>query len=126
MSQERQKNWKGKYFSYDEIKCKCKYPDCETVTFASDLLECLDSIREEWGKPIVVTSGLRCLRHNADVGGAKKSNHTKGKAVDIAMPQSELIPFIALCHKKGIAGIGLAKGWMHLQKTRGNYKCWFY
>ncbi len=43
----------------------------------------LDPLREAWGAPIIVTSGYRCVRLNAAVGGVKASQHTLGQAADI-------------------------------------------
>lgn len=43
----------------------------------------LDPAREAFKKPIIVTSGYRCERLNKAVGGAKKSQHLRGEAVDI-------------------------------------------
>lgn len=43
----------------------------------------LDPLREAWGKPIIVTSGYRCPRLNAAVGGARASQHMQGMAADI-------------------------------------------
>ena len=45
--------------------------------------ECLDKVRELWGKPIGVNSGYRSPELNRSVGGAKNSQHTKGEAADI-------------------------------------------
>ena len=42
------------------------------------------TIREELGVPVHVNSGYRCAEHNRAVGGAKKSNHMKGLAADLA------------------------------------------
>ena len=43
----------------------------------------LDPLRTKWGMPIIVTSGYRCPKLNAAVGGAVNSQHTKGMAADI-------------------------------------------
>jgi len=43
----------------------------------------LDPLRAKWGMPIIVTSGYRCPKLNAAVGGAVNSQHTKGMAADI-------------------------------------------
>lgn len=45
--------------------------------------ECLDPIREAWGKPIGVNSGYRCMLLNVAVGGASNSQHLTGEAADI-------------------------------------------
>ncbi|MCQ2294461.1 MAG: D-Ala-D-Ala carboxypeptidase family metallohydrolase [Bacteroidales bacterium] len=47
----------------------------------TDLL--LDPARERWGKPLVVTSGYRCKKLNALVGGVADSQHLRGCAADI-------------------------------------------
>ena len=43
----------------------------------------LDPIREEWGEPIVVSSGYRCKELNTLIGGVKNSHHMLGCAADI-------------------------------------------
>ena len=48
-----------------------------------ELLQYLEKIRAHFGKPVNVNSGYRCPTHNANVGGAKASQHLKGTAADI-------------------------------------------
>lgn len=43
----------------------------------------LQPIRNEYGHPITVTSGYRCVKLNTAVGGAKTSQHLTGCAADI-------------------------------------------
>lgn len=43
----------------------------------------LDPVREQYGKPIHVTSGFRCPQLNKLVGGVHTSDHLKGRAADI-------------------------------------------
>lgn len=43
----------------------------------------LDPVREQYGKPIRVTSGFRCPALNKLVGGVHTSDHLKGRAADI-------------------------------------------
>lgn len=44
---------------------------------------CLDPLREAYGKPITVSSGYRCPMLNKAVGGSPTSQHTKGEAADL-------------------------------------------
>lgn len=43
---------------------------------------CLQIAREHIGKPFTITSGYRCKELNQAIGGASKSQHCKGEAVD--------------------------------------------
>ena len=70
----------NKYFKPEEFKCRCGCGFCDPTPL---LLDVLDKIRKNVGRPINVTSGCRCETHNKRVGGVKDSNHTKGYAADI-------------------------------------------
>ena len=50
------------------------------------LIDYLDKVREEFGAPIRVSSGYRCLELNRAVGGSKKSQHMQGLAADLVVP----------------------------------------
>lgn len=70
----------NQYFKRKEFACKC---GCGTSTVDAELLNVVSDVREHFGKPVVITSGHRCLKHNTAVGGAKGSMHLTGKAADI-------------------------------------------
>lgn len=46
-------------------------------------VEVLQPIRDAWGRPVVISSGYRCPKLNAAVGGVKGSQHLLGQAADI-------------------------------------------
>lgn len=75
------------FFDLSEFACQCKDKNCEgkepRLKINPLLIQALNRVREAFGKPIVVTSGFRCLMHNAIVGGAKNSQHLLGTGVDI-------------------------------------------
>lgn len=50
----------------------------EYLQNAKELLEALQIIRDNLGKPIKITSGYRCPELNKLVGGVSNSSHTKG------------------------------------------------
>ena len=71
-----------KHFVLEEFQCKC----CRELPVDGMnpvLLEALDQLREEYGKPIYVSCGYRCPSHNAEVGGVSNSQHLLGNAADI-------------------------------------------
>lgn len=81
-----------KYFTIDEL-CRSNTasrlgidntPPPDVVKNLEALVDAiLDPLREDIGAPIIVDSGYRCQKLNKVVGGAAKSQHTKGEAADI-------------------------------------------
>ena len=75
--------WDGiKYFRPEEFACQC---GCGAKNINHDLVIILEKIREHYGKPVRINSGVRCKTHNARVGGAANSQHldTHANAADI-------------------------------------------
>ncbi len=68
-------------FKRSEFACKC---GCGFDTVDIDLLKILKVIRYHFGgKPVIIKSGCRCLKHNTNEGGSKKSYHLLAQAADI-------------------------------------------
>jgi uncharacterized protein YcbK (DUF882 family) len=57
----------------------------EVLQNIKKLAENLQVLRDELKAPITVNSGYRSLKHNAKIGGAKKSQHLLGNASDIVV-----------------------------------------
>jgi uncharacterized protein YcbK (DUF882 family) len=68
-------------FSRSEFAC----PDCGLTEIDLSLVTGLQQLRDALGKPITITSGYRCPRHNALVGGEPHSKHVLGQAADISV-----------------------------------------
>lgn len=80
--------WDGiKYFKREEFRCKCggKYCDGFTAEPAKTLVKLADHVREHYGLPMIVSSGVRCVTHNANVGGHENSRHMRGLAMDFTV-----------------------------------------
>jgi uncharacterized protein YcbK (DUF882 family) len=84
--------WKSKYFTLEEMTASAtakrkgiNNTPSESIKINLQRLvkNVLDPLREEWGAPIIVTSGYRSVRLNAAVGGARSSQHVYGQAADI-------------------------------------------
>lgn len=85
---EPEKFWDGiKYFDREEFRCKCggKYCDGFTAEPAKTLVKLADRIREHYGVPMTVSSGVRCKTHNANVDGDENSRHMRGLAMDFCI-----------------------------------------
>lgn len=78
-----------KYFSPYEFKCGCKGKYCKgnPSPLDIDFVRMLTDLREHFGKPVHITSGLRCKCYNCKLpGSVPKSKHLKGCAADIFIP----------------------------------------
>ncbi len=88
-----------KYFKFIEMIRSSKadefgidnFPNqCDIIDNIIFTIECLDNIREQYGKPLYISSGYRCDELNRRVGGKEKSQHKKGQAVDINLGSVEM------------------------------------
>lgn len=106
-------DWKKiKYFSGSEFVCNC---GCGQVDMHLEFLLRLDKARQYAGMPLRVTSGYRCLEHNAEVGGVSSSAHTKGYAADIECKGSRSrAKIVKACIEAGFNRIGIAKDFIHI------------
>ena len=78
-------NWDGvKYFGRAEFVCNCggKYCDGFPAEPVPLLVKTADKVRGYFGSACVISSGVRCQQHNANVGGVENSRHLTGKAMD--------------------------------------------
>ncbi len=87
-----------KYFKFSEMiksatadaKNIDNFPkDCDIIDNLIYTMEKLDSIREQYEKPLYITSGYRCPALNTAVGSKPTSQHLKGQAADINLGSVE-------------------------------------
>jgi hypothetical protein len=95
------------------------------------LFEKINVVRTAWGKPMIVTSGLRTMEHHLKIYAGKgitdpkkipmKSKHLFGQAVDISDPNRELQDWckqnISLLESTGLwmEDFSVTKNWCHFQ-----------
>ena len=73
----------SKDFDRKDFGCKCDYEDCVDIAVDAELLKVLQDVRDHFNAPLNINCSYRCEKHNADVGGATKSQHLLGTAADI-------------------------------------------
>lgn len=71
----------SEHFNSDEFLCPCG--KCAESFIDTVLIDKLEQARKKYAKPMKVTSGFRCARHNSEVGGVKNSAHANGLAADV-------------------------------------------
>lgn len=104
-------NWKDiRHFTPAEFACPC----CGACEMDEDFVRRLDAARHKHGSALVVTSGYRCARHNAKVGGSPDSAHMKGLAADLAVVSSAaryaLLPILL----RSFSRVGVGRTFVHV------------
>lgn len=67
------------HFRRAELACRC---GCGLLNVSPQLLDLAEKVRAILQTPMIVTSGTRCVSHNARVGGSPTSKHLQGLAMD--------------------------------------------
>ena len=95
-----------KYFTDDELACKCG--DCDGEMKPSFMVR-LVKLRAFLDFPFPISSAYRCSEYNASAGvnGAKNSFHLQGRAVDIAVNHDQAWQIVAAAKKFGFYGVGV-------------------
>ena len=88
-----------KHFKKSEFKCHCggKYCNGYPQEPKEKLIRVADKVRDHFNKPMTVSSGVRCTKHNANVGGVSNSRHLSGKAMDFCvsgLSASLVLPYV--------------------------------
>lgn len=79
-------------FSSKEFECKC----CGKLVHDNRLSVALQAIRDRVGRPVRITSGYRCPKHNKAIGGAPASLHVSGEAADYQISGYSVIEMAAV------------------------------
>ena len=98
--------WNYKNFSEDEFKCSCP---CGGVDMDPDFMIRMVRLRMALDAPVIISSGWRCVSHNADVGGAEHSPHLDGCAADIKCHGTLARKLIGAADFCGFSGIGVSQ-----------------
>lgn len=96
-----------KNFTRDEFECQCKKCDAQMIDL--ELVDKLQSIRDVLGVKLKVTSGYRCITHNAKVHGSSHSKHLYGFAADWRTLDRVVNPVALgiIAQAVGFGGIGI-------------------
>ena len=84
----------------------------------------LEPARAELGRPVIITSGYRCAKLNAAVGGVLKSYHTKGMAANIRIDNlKDAYNLAKLLNDRPLTDLVLIEHsttaqWLHVQWSR--------
>ena len=106
-------NGQGYSMKSSQFACQCgcglSYEDMDNALLS--LLTLAERLAEQ---TFHINSGIRCVSHNASVGGSKTSSHLLGMASDIATPNSRIrYKVLNGLLAAGIKRIGIYKTFIH-------------
>ncbi len=110
----------AKNFSRYEFACHC---GCGFDAVDPELVAALQRLRNLWDRPVLILSGCRCPKHNREVGGARESLHTQGRAADVMvfgkLENLDLGDVKALgLFRLGFGGVGIYRWGLHLDMRK--------
>jgi zinc D-Ala-D-Ala carboxypeptidase len=102
-------------FSDQELRCKC---GCKGNLMDQAFLdEVLQPIRDEFGRPMLLTSAYRCPEYNDFVSSTGRTGpHTTGRAVDVLVSGPDAHFLIELAFDFGVRGIGIMQRGPHKKR----------
>jgi len=124
--------WRWPHFQPQELACRGQ-PGKDSLKVSTELLDKLEALRTQLGRPMTINSGYRTPEYNATLpGSAKDSQHTRGTAVDISMVGHDPAEFYEAAKAVGFKGFGFYpephNNFMHIDlgpaRTWGNPRAW--
>lgn len=118
-------------FHTREFSCQCTYETCLTQKVSRELIRRLHCVRGEYGFPIVVTSGYRCSRRQADLRASGTetakgtSQHELGNAADIRPLTLDHMQPLKEAASHHFSSMGVSTRFLHVD-TRLSRLSWAY
>ena len=122
----------SEHFWSSEFKCQCNRWNCDALQLPDpQLVNLLGDLRNRVNRPIIITSGIRCVYWNELKGGVRESAHVEAKAVDIAAYTSgEKYDLLKSLYKETIlfTRLGIGATFIHVDVSNmlAQYVCWTY
>lgn len=105
------------------MACRC----CGALGIKQEALDKLQKVRDEYGKPMVLTSGYRCEKHPSEARKKAPGQHYKGTAFDIRVSNgAEAHALMKLAFKHGATGVALGNGFVHMDWRNTTPVSWRY
>lgn len=115
-------------FTEDEFACHCgSCPQSRDPMVDVGFIMTLQKMRNRYGRPIKISSGVRCVSHNQAVGGSPSSKHLIGIAADLVCSSaSDRYWLLKYAMEAGFTGIGVGRDFLHVDSRDGAPVVWTY
>lgn len=112
----------SKNFNLSEFQSK---DGADEILLDDELVSILQRVRDNFERPVNITSAYRSPEHNRSVGGEYNSKHTKGLAADFYIDEVDPLQIAQYLESIGIQGIGWypQDGFVHVD-TREQKSYW--
>jgi len=111
------------YSNFSKIEFDCQRTGENNMQH--DFMMKLQALRTEFGKPLIITSGFRSVKHSIEAKKNKAGAHTTGLAVDLGVNRKDAYEVLKLAFELGFTGIGVnQKGnarFIHLDISQGDF-----
>ena len=106
------------HFSAAELMCPCCGVGADKMS--PNMLQMAEEIRHENGdKPMIVSSGYRCKKHKAEVGGNANSHHLYGQAMDVHINGVPASTIVAQAKRRGSPdAYAMNANWAHISVSK--------
>ena len=99
----------SEHFSEAELRCKGIDCGCGKADMDPAFMRLLERVRVAYGRGMILSSAFRCDDYNFAVGGAKKSAHREGRAVDVVVSAAAAYDLVNVAMYCGMTGIGVSQ-----------------
>ncbi|SVA45236.1 uncharacterized protein METZ01_LOCUS98090 [marine metagenome] len=112
-------------FDLEEYACKC---GCGVADIKQELAVKVQQVRDLVGRPIAINSGVRCARHNGNIGASETSSHIGGWAADLGYTGSGERYQLLNAAFQIFDRVGIAKNFIHVDvdSTKSSRVVWIY
>ena len=108
-----------------KLSCACGEDGCDKRSVKQRILNMLQKVRDDYGLPMIVTSGGRCPLHENEKHRSAPADHQKCLGVDVRITgqamASKLTAYAAI-HGFNAFGTNLKSGFIHLGYRPENNK----
>ena len=112
-----------RYFKRSEFDCSHTGKN----EIKDSFIHSLDQLRYVCGFPLVVNSGYRHKTHPEEIGKATPGQHNRGVAADVRVTGGkQRRKVVEMAFVVGFTGIGVSKGFVHLDKRNTEPMLWSY
>lgn len=95
----------SQYPNFSEREFRCTHTGA--CAMRPELLDVLQRIRNEFGRPMPISSGYRDPSHPIEAAKTRPGSHAMGVAADIAVSGPDALRIVELAIKHGIRRIGV-------------------